>query len=155
MSKTREVAYGISFLARGSTDPFQDESSQPASAIQIWGARNELLGRPGVPTPAGGCSEGPAPGRLRPEASLRSNAERAVSRGVQGLETLHWPGDPKSGAEGRLRCWEDCWECVQKMPSRAVVHLIWLPPERDVPHSTPALSLRCCRKPERGTRRTL
>jgi hypothetical protein len=48
-----------------------------------------------VPTPAGGCSEGPAPGRVRPEASLRSNAERAVSRGVQGLETLHWPGSSK------------------------------------------------------------
>jgi hypothetical protein len=59
-------------------------------------ARSELLGRPGVPTPAGGCSEGPAPGRLRPEASLRSNAERAVSRGVQGLETLHWPGSLKA-----------------------------------------------------------
>jgi len=49
-----------------------------------------------VPTPAGGCSEGPAPGRLRPQASLRSNAEREVSRGVQGLETLHWPGIPES-----------------------------------------------------------
>src|SRR5438874_1605110 len=56
----------------------------------------ELLGRPGVPTPAGGCSEGPAPGRLRPQASLRSHAERAVSRGVRGLETLHWPGSPKA-----------------------------------------------------------
>jgi hypothetical protein len=70
----------------------------------------ELLGRPGVPTPAGGCSEGPAPGRLRPEASLRSEVERAVSRGVQGLETLHWPGSLKSAAEESLRQCEDCRE---------------------------------------------